>query len=175
MIQSILEQGCNITKCGKQGRGLTTFPRHCVPVVYDVEIKQKDKVVHILCFPFKTNQTWLTVVFDLEKWPQTCCYFDVEVSPTLQLYNLLVSVKFARQRSATLHVYVVDLLCVPDSGLVKALFSSYQIHPFFSRCNNDCVRRRKTFNICGRFINKSIILHGKNRIDFMFSANNILM
>ncbi|XP_036812704.1 interleukin-17 receptor A-like isoform X1 [Oncorhynchus mykiss] len=47
-----------------------------------------------------TNQTWLTVVFDLEKWPQTCCYFDVE------------------------------------------------IHPFFSRCNNDCVRRRKTFNIC---------------------------
>ncbi|XP_038838764.1 uncharacterized protein LOC120036361 [Salvelinus namaycush] len=24
-----------------------------------------------------------------------------------------------------------------------------EIQPFFSRCNNDCVRRRKTFNICG--------------------------
>ncbi|XP_071187635.1 interleukin-17 receptor A-like [Salvelinus alpinus] len=48
-----------------------------------------------------TNQTLLNVEFDLEKWPRTCCHFDVE------------------------------------------------IQPFFSRCNNDCVRRRKTFNICG--------------------------
>ncbi|CAB1346366.1 unnamed protein product [Coregonus sp. 'balchen'] len=48
-----------------------------------------------------TNQTLLNVTFDLEKWPQTCCRFDVE------------------------------------------------IQPFFSRCSNDCVRRRKTFNICG--------------------------
>ncbi|XP_055795147.1 uncharacterized protein LOC129866039 [Salvelinus fontinalis] len=48
-----------------------------------------------------TNQTLLNVEFDLEKWPRTCCHFDVE------------------------------------------------IQPFFSSCNNDCVRRRKTFNICG--------------------------
>ncbi|KAM9403391.1 interleukin-17 receptor A-like isoform 3-T3 [Salvelinus alpinus] len=48
-----------------------------------------------------TNQTLLNVEFDLEKWPRTCCHFDVE------------------------------------------------IQPYFSRCNNDCVRRRKTFNICG--------------------------
>ncbi|XP_071187634.1 uncharacterized protein [Salvelinus alpinus] len=48
-----------------------------------------------------TNQTLLNVEFDLEKWPRTCCHFDVE------------------------------------------------IQPFFSRCNSDCVRRRKTFNICG--------------------------
>uniref|UniRef100_A0A3P8Y3H2 SEFIR domain-containing protein n=1 Tax=Esox lucius TaxID=8010 RepID=A0A3P8Y3H2_ESOLU len=47
------------------------------------------------------NQTWLSVQFDLDVWPRTCCYFDVE------------------------------------------------IQPFFDLCSNDCVRRRKTFNICG--------------------------
>uniref|UniRef100_A0AAY5KU06 SEFIR domain-containing protein n=1 Tax=Esox lucius TaxID=8010 RepID=A0AAY5KU06_ESOLU len=52
------------------------------------------------------NQTWLSVQFDLDVWPRTCCYFDVE------------------------------------------------IQPFFDLCSNDCVRRRKTFNICGRFINR---------------------
>ncbi|XP_046878963.1 interleukin 17 receptor A1a isoform X2 [Hypomesus transpacificus] len=48
----------------------------------------------------KDNQTSLSVNFDLEYWPQTCCSFDAE------------------------------------------------IQPFFPLCSNDCVRLRKTFNIC---------------------------
>ncbi|KAL0964928.1 hypothetical protein UPYG_G00274560 [Umbra pygmaea] len=47
------------------------------------------------------NKTSLSVQFDLDEWPRTCCYFDVE------------------------------------------------IQPFFDRCSNDCIRRKKTFNICG--------------------------
>ncbi|XP_067110863.1 interleukin 17 receptor A1a isoform X2 [Osmerus mordax] len=48
----------------------------------------------------KDNQTSLSVNFDLEKWPGTCCRFDAE------------------------------------------------IQPFFPLCSNDCVRLRKTFDIC---------------------------
>ncbi|XP_030624696.1 interleukin 17 receptor A1a [Chanos chanos] len=56
--------------------------------------QQKDNTL------WKNNSTTLNVTYDLERWPRTCCNFDV------------------------------------------------QIQPFFKECQNDCVRKKKSFNIC---------------------------
>uniref|UniRef100_A0A3P8Y627 SEFIR domain-containing protein n=1 Tax=Esox lucius TaxID=8010 RepID=A0A3P8Y627_ESOLU len=64
------------------------------------------------CVFLQGNQTWLSVQFDLDVWPRTCCYFDVE------------------------------------------------IQPFFDLCSNDCVRRRKTFNICAIIVTTVLISCG---------------
>uniref|UniRef100_A0A3P8Y3P0 SEFIR domain-containing protein n=1 Tax=Esox lucius TaxID=8010 RepID=A0A3P8Y3P0_ESOLU len=47
--------------------------------------------------------------------------------------------------------YSITLDCSND---LSKPYLSPQIQPFFDLCSNDCVRRRKTFNICGRFINR---------------------
>ncbi|KAK5849138.1 hypothetical protein PBY51_008802 [Eleginops maclovinus] len=45
-------------------------------------------IVLVRCFvapyiprTYKTNQTSLTATFELDKWPRTCCQFDIEIQP----------------------------------------------------------------------------------------------
>ncbi len=94
---------------------------------------------------FQTNQTSLNVTFSLEKWPRSCCQFDAEVNPSKSLVLIDISVLLSCFSTASAWSVIILKLIILNSAW---LCFSLQIKPLFPKCGQDCVRRRRTLNIC---------------------------
>ncbi|XP_061816674.1 interleukin 17 receptor A1a [Nerophis lumbriciformis] len=87
MTQFCIERGSlwqsNISVAAKERPALTVRFRPdplCEEYIVIVTCESIQQVEHV----FKANQTDLNRTFSLNKWPRSCCHFDVEVKPIFQ-------------------------------------------------------------------------------------------
>lgn len=85
-------------------------------------------MIKLWTFCFQTNQTNLNVTFSLDKWPRSCCQFDVEVYTIIRILSAL--------SDGSLYTFFI---------IYESLL---QVKPLFPHCGQDCVRSRRTLDIC---------------------------